>query len=182
MSTPTDWNVVVTTYDREFRTAMRLLRPFGSVAPTDFRNVFVMRVDDVLVFLRSVEQRLLTDASIANSVARISPVTARFDFASAEEFEREALRVAAPWLHALGGSRFHVRVHRRGCKGRLSSQHEEQVLGRHLLQMLEQRGATATVDLDDSDFTIIVETLDRAAGAAIWTRAQLREFQLLRFD
>lgn len=177
-----NWNVIVTTYDREFRYAMRLLSRFGQTAPTHYRNLFVMYVPDVLEFLRAIEEQLLTDASIANSVARISPVTSRFDFSSPEEFEETACHTVEQWLDALRGNSFHVRVHRRGFKGRLSSQREEQLLGRHLLGRLEQQGSVATVDFDDPDLTVVVEILGESAGAAIWTREQLQTFQLLRFD
>lgn len=177
-----NWNVVVTTYDREFNRAMRLLSRFGRTAPTAYRNLFVMHVDDIPGLLRAVERELRTDASIANSVARISPVSSRFNFHSPEEFEAAAGRAVEQWLGRLEGKTFHVRVHRRGFKGRLSSQQEEQRLGRHLLQLLERQGASAAVTFDNADLTIVVEILDGCAGAAIWTREDLEAFQMLRLD
>lgn len=180
--TAPDWNVIVTTYDREYSTSMRLLAPFGRSAPTDYFNLFVMHVDDVLAFLEAIEEQLITDKSIANSVARISPVTTRFDFSLPEEFEKRACLAVEQWLDLLRDRSFHVRVHRRGFKGRLSSQREERLLGRHLLSRLEHEGCSATVDFDDPDLTIVVEILGESAGAAVWTRDQLHEFELLRFD
>jgi len=180
--TAPEWNVIVTTYDREYGTSMRLLAPFGRLAPTEYFNLFVMHVDDVLAFLDAIEEQLITDKSIANSVARISPVTTRFDFSLPEEFEERACLALEQWLDLLRDRSFHVRVHRRGFKGRLSSQREERLLGRHLLSGLEHEGSGATVDFDDPDLTIVVETLDDSAGAAIWTREQQQRYELLRFD
>ena len=178
----TGWNVVVTVYDREFGQARRLMAPFGAVAKTDFRNVFVMKVDDVRGFMTEVERTLCEDASISNSISRIVPVTDSFRFQQTEEFERKARDVVTQWIPALAGARFHVRMHRRGFKGRLSSQHEEQFLDRHILATLRAKGRDATVDFHDPDFIIIVETVGQEAGLACWSRDELNAFSMLRLD
>jgi len=82
----------------------------------------------------------------------------------------------------LRGKRFHVRMHRRGFKGRLSSQHEEQFLDHHLLERLEARGSAGRIDFDDPDAIIAVETLGQVAGLSRWTRDQLRKYEMLTLD
>jgi tRNA(Ser,Leu) C12 N-acetylase TAN1 len=85
-------------------------------------------------------------------------------------------------LGELKGKRFHVRMHRRGFKGRLSSQHEEQFLDHHLLERLTQEAAPGGIDFNDPDVIIAVETLGQTAGLSFWTREQHQSFELLRMD
>jgi tRNA(Ser,Leu) C12 N-acetylase TAN1 len=129
-----NWNVVITVYDKEFEEASRLLAPFGHVRPTDYYNVLVMQAEDAMELLRLLEEAIQRDASIPNAVSRIVPVTHTFRFESPEEFEAKACAVVDGWVPELHDKRFHVRMHRRGFKGRLSSQHEEQFLDHHLLE------------------------------------------------
>jgi tRNA(Ser,Leu) C12 N-acetylase TAN1 len=174
---------LATAYDHEFREARALLSRFGEVHASDYRNVLVMRVGDVVEFLEAVRGTLAMDSSIANAVSRIVPVTHGFRFQSAEEFEDRARGVVSEWVRDLAGKRFHVRMHRRGFKGKLSSQHEEQFLDHFVLERTQVAGATpAVVGFDDPDVIIAVETLGHDAGLSRWTREQLRTYELLRLD
>jgi tRNA(Ser,Leu) C12 N-acetylase TAN1 len=177
-----NWNVVATVYGHEFDEARRLLAPFGDVRRTDYYNVLAMRVGDVIAFLEALEETIRSDASIPNSVARIVPVTHTFRFDSPEEFETEARAVVDQWLPDLQHARFYVRMHRRGFRGRLSSQHEEQFLDHHLVEALQSRGSSARIDFDDPDQIIAVETLGQTAGLSRWSRRQLRTYSLLKLD
>jgi tRNA(Ser,Leu) C12 N-acetylase TAN1 len=177
-----DWNVVATTYDREFHDAKSRLSRFGEVRPSVYRNVLLMKVTDIGRFLESLERSLGEDASLANSVSRVVPVTHGFRFATPEEFESKAGAVVSAWLPELGGKKFHVRMHCRGFKGKLSSEREEQFLGHFVLERLQEAGTPAEVDFDDPDIVIAVETLGQEAGISRWTRQQLREHELLKID
>ena len=179
---PLDWNVVVTVYDGEFKEAFRLLRSYGEVAGTDYWNVLAMRVEDVAEFVRALESATRADATIPNAVARIVPVTAKFRFQSPAEFEEKARSLVERWLSDLKGKSFHVRMHRRGFKGKLSSQHEEQFLDHHLLERMAQEGTPGRIDFADPDAIIAVETLGQTAGLSLWTREQRQSFELLDLD
>jgi tRNA(Ser,Leu) C12 N-acetylase TAN1 len=179
---PVAWNVVVTVYDGEFNEAIRLLRPYGQVARTDYWNVLAMQVEDPAEFTRAIQTAMREDATIPNSVSRIVPVTQTFRFQSPAEFEEKARSLVDEWLSELKGKRFHVRMHRRGFKSRLSSQHEEQFLDHHLLERLKQEGAQGRIDFDDPDVIIAVETLGQTAGLSCWTREQRQSFELLNLD
>ncbi|HLF13048.1 MAG TPA: hypothetical protein VJA26_17745, partial [Gammaproteobacteria bacterium] len=76
----------------------------------------------------------------------------------------------------------HVRMHRRGFKGKLSSQHEEQFLDHFLLERLNVAGASGAIDFDDPDVIIAMETLGQQAGLSRWTREQLHAYELLKLD
>jgi tRNA(Ser,Leu) C12 N-acetylase TAN1 len=177
-----DWNVIATAYDHEFRAALTLLAPFGEIRGTSYRNVLVMKVADVIEFLEALQRALALDASLANVVSRVVPVTHVFHFSSPEEFESKARDAVSEWVPELRGKKFHVRMHRRGFKGRLSSQHEEQFLDHFILECSKLDGAASVVDFDDPDVVIAVETLGQRAGLSRWTRLQLREYELLRLD
>jgi tRNA(Ser,Leu) C12 N-acetylase TAN1 len=181
VSTP-DWNVIATTYDQEYNEAKRLLAPFGEVRGSAYTNVLVMKVGNVFEFLDALKRQLNSDASLANAVSRIVPVTDGFRFATPEEFERNARDVVSNWESELGNRSFHVRMHRRGFKGRLLSQHEEQFIDHFLLERLEARGTPGRISFDDPDVIIAVETLGNDAGLSRWTRQQLREHELIRLD
>lgn len=176
------WNVVVTVYDGEYRRALQLLSPFGEVSRTDFRNVLVMTVDDIDSFMQSLQQNIEDDASIPNSISRIVPVTDGFQFQTPEEFEEKARDMVLKWVPALTGKRFHVRMYRRGFKGRLSSQHEEQSLDGYLLEALGTVGGDGEISFDDPDAIIVIETVGQTAGLACWTREQMASFPLMRLD
>lgn len=182
MTAPRDWNVVVTVREGEFAEAVRLLRPFGDVNRTDYWNVLVMTVDDVAGFLASVSATIEEDASIPNSVSRILPVTRRFFFQSPEQFEEQARSVVDEWVPELRAKTFHVRMHRRGFKGRISSQHEEQFLDYHLLQRLERLGSEGRIDFEDPDVIIAVETVGQEAGLSMWTREERERYDFLNLD
>ncbi len=149
---------------------------------TDYHNVLAMKVADVAAFLAELRTAVDEDASIANAVSRVVPVTRTFRFQSPEEFEHEAREVVGEWIAEIEGRTFHVRMHRRGFKGRLSSQHEEQFLDHFIIEQSKLRGRESTVDFDDPDVVVAVETLGQEAGLSRWTRGELRDNALLRLD
>ncbi|MEJ2061232.1 MAG: THUMP domain-containing protein [Acidihalobacter sp.] len=175
------WNVVVSTIAGHYQKAGRLLWPYGPVHRTDYFNVLTLRVDDVTQFLEQFREDFVKKPSIADCFGRVMPVTVRFAFQSPQEFETSACEAAVPWLTQLAGRRFHVRMHRRGFKGRLSSQHEEQFLDHEIIERTGPE-APATVDFDDPDFIIAVETLGREAGLSLWDRAARARYPFLKLD
>ena len=46
-----EWNVVVSVYEDGYKSAVRLLQPFGRVERTGYYNVLVMKVDDLSTFI-----------------------------------------------------------------------------------------------------------------------------------
>jgi tRNA(Ser,Leu) C12 N-acetylase TAN1 len=174
-----DWNVVVTVRGGGFNSVRKLLREFGPIHPTGFYNVLVMRVEDVRGLLEALRDRACRDPLALTGLARVRPVARAFDYHSAEEFEARARDAALEWVPELAGKAFHVRQHRRGFKGRLSTPDEERFLDRALLAALEKAEAPGHIAFEDPDAILAVETLGGRAGLALWTREDLWRYPFL---
>jgi len=178
-----DWNVIVTVKEHGFKKARGFLQEFGRVNKTEYFNVMVMRVDYIDQFMEEIKTAISINRVIMEYVAKVIPLTHTFTFQSPKEFEEKAQAIVADWVASLSGKRFHVRMHRRGFKGRLSSQSEESVLDTFILNKLEQLDKPpAKIDFDDPDFIIAVETLGQLAGLSIWTREELQRYPFLKMD
>jgi tRNA(Ser,Leu) C12 N-acetylase TAN1 len=88
--------------------------------------------------------------------------------------------IALEYVPALADKAFHVRMHRRGFKGRIQRTQEEQLLDRALLESLTERGMTARIDFEDPDAILAVETVGDQAGMSLWLRMDLQRYPFLR--
>ncbi len=177
-----DWNVVVTTHEHRYRHARAFLAPMGELEDTDFYNVLVMRVEEPLTFLARLERHLEAFPEARPILARVLPVTETFHYQTPEEFERKATEVVRGWLAQLAGTRFHVRMHRRGFKGRLSSLEEERFLDYFVTGELAKQGEEASISFDDPDWIIALDTVSQRAGLSLWSRESLQRYPLLKLD
>lgn len=182
MPDSTDWNLVVLLQQQGFRRVQAALSAFGVPHPTDYWNVLVMRVEDPRGFLEGLEALLEGNPGLAKIISRAVPVTCSFRFQSVEEFEQLACDAAREFVPALKGAAFHVRMHRRGFKERLSSQAEEQFLDHFLLEQLAAQAAPGRITFDDPDYIVCVETVGQRAGMSLWSREELKRFKLLGLD
>lgn len=174
-----DWNVVVTVPEHVYNESRGFLRQLGDVAGTGFYNVLTMDVMDIQWFLDKLSDRIEDRPAAAELVSHVAPAQQSFEFHSPEEFEEELLRAAMPRLDELAGHSFHVRMHRRGFKGRLDSRREEQLLGAGLMDALQAQGTPATIDFDDPDVVVAVDTVHHRAGLSLWTRDELQRYPFL---
>lgn len=174
-----DWNVVVTLAEDTFRDAIWLLRKWGKVQRTHYYNVLGMTVEDLDTFLADFARAIADSPGILNLVSHVVPLRCTFEFATAEEFEERARAIALSWIPKLHGKSFHVRLHRRGFKGVLSTPKEEQFLDRVLMAEL---GQTGRISFADPDVVIQIETIDSRAGISVWSRDELRRFPFLGVD
>ena len=177
-----DWNTVVTVREGGFVRALRLLEMAGKVSRTEFFNVLVMRVDDIRQLLEWLLVRAGEDPAILESMARLVPLTHTFSFQSPAMFEERAMEAVSQWVPLLAGKNFHVRMRRRGFKGRLSSMDEERFLDGYLLDALEKSGSAGRIVFEDPDFIIAVESVGTRAGLSIWSRDELRRYFFVRLD
>jgi tRNA(Ser,Leu) C12 N-acetylase TAN1 len=177
-----DWNVVVTVRGDQFDRARHLLAELGAVSRTGLYNVLTVHVSDVPGFVGALDQRIRRHPELAGCLGRVAPVTRTFGFRTAEEFEARARAAALEFAPLSAGKAFHVRFHRRGFKGRLSSPAEERFLDEALLDALRAAGYPGRIAFDDPDAVLDVETVGDRAGLAVWTRDELRRFPFLRPD
>ena len=177
-----DWNVVVSVHEGRFVRACQLLEQFGRLERTEYYNVLVMKVEDSSVFVTALADLVSTVPDVLAVVSRVVPAAETFTFQSAEEFEAKAREIALGWQPALVGKAFHVRLHRRGFRGRLSSQEEERFLDEVLLDALERAGTPGRISFDDPDAILDVETVSNRAGMSLWTREDLSRLPFLKLD
>jgi hypothetical protein len=116
-----DWNVVVTLPEATFRETRKFLRRWGEVHRTGYFHVLMLTVEDIEGFLAEVAKAIGEKPGTFNILSHIIPAQRTFTFASAEEFEARARDIAILWAPMLAGKSFHVRLHRRGFKGTLST-------------------------------------------------------------
>ncbi len=177
-----EWNAVITVSERGYRQAIELLEEFGSVHRTEFFNVLVMQADDIEFLMETLRERILKNPEIRSFLARLVPLNRTFNFQTPEEFEIKAKELVLFWVPQLAGKSFHVRMHRRGFKGRLSSPEEERFLDEVLLKSLEKAGTPGMITFDDPDAILVVETLGQRAGFSLWTRNDMYQYPFLRLD
>ncbi|HEY5975901.1 MAG TPA: hypothetical protein VIU41_14285, partial [Geobacteraceae bacterium] len=177
-----DWNAVITVHEGGFVPACRLLEPFGPVRKTEFFNLLVMRATDPFRLMADLHGQLAANPAITTWISRFMPIKQLFSYQSAAEFELRSREAVLQWLPLLESSRFHLRMHRRGFKGKLSSAEEERFLDEFLLQKLAEAGRPGKVAFDDPDAIIALETIGTQAGLSIFNRDELQRFPLLHLD
>lgn len=177
-----DWNVVVSVAPRHYQQALKLLKEFGEVQRSGFFNIVVMRVANVDAFLDQLHHRLGELPLHQLIVSRVMPIATGFTFQDPQAFEEQARQAVMGWVAQLRDKRFHVRMRRRGFKGRLSSLDEEQFLDHFLVEQVRKAGGETRIDFDDPDLIIAVETVGQRAGVSLWSREQLQRYPLVRID
>lgn len=168
-----DWNVVVTAYREGHRHALRSLRSLCRTEPSAYYNVILAAAGDPMALLEELERRAETEPVLIDTISRVAPAMAVFDYASDEEFERQATATALAWLPRLAGKSFHVRVHRRGAGLTVESHVEEARLGEKLLAALTEAGTPGKIGFDDPDLILAVDAIDGRAGLGLWSREDL---------
>ena len=108
------------------------------------------------------------------------PAVATFDFNSPDETDARAREAANQWVPQRAGKSFHVRMRLHGFKGRLSSHEEEKSLAEFLLERLQESGQPNRIILHDSDFVLVVVTVDQRAGVSLWSRDDGNRYPFLR--
>lgn len=177
-----DWTVVATTREQGYDRARQLLEQFGRVSRTDYFNVLLLAPDEPETFLDRFGAMVRNVPQVMESLSRVMPATDGFTFEGAEDFEAKAREIVRGWAPRLRGKSFHVRMHRRGFKGKLPSQQEERFLDEALLDELETQGVPGRIDFADPDAVIDVETVDNRAGLSFWTREELARYPFLKLD
>ena len=176
------WNVVISVNERGFEDAFKKLSRFGLIRKTGFFNVLFMRADDLPGMLESLRRLISEDPHALSFLSKLMPVTDTFSFQSPGEFEEKAKGIVLGWVSELAGKGFHVRMRRRGFKGRLSGLEEEHFLDKVLLDALEKTGKPGHITFEGPDAIIAVETIAQWAGLSLWSREELQKYPFIRLD
>jgi tRNA(Ser,Leu) C12 N-acetylase TAN1 len=174
-----EWNVIVTLSEPTFRIARNLLARWGRLRRTEYHNVGVMAATDTAIFLQEFAAAVEEEPGILNAMSHVVPFEHVFAFKDAVEFEAKAREIALSYAPRLGGKSFHVRLHRRGLKGTISTPGEERFLDDVLLGTLAAAGNPGRVRFDDPDYVLLIETVGGDGGMGLWTREDLKRYPFL---
>lgn len=177
-----EWNAVVSVYEHGWKEAFDKLGAFGLLTKTPFLNVLLLKADDLGDLLQGIKEGMENDPPSWSFLSRLIPVTATFTFQSPEEFEERAKEAVLKWVPELAGRSFHVRMRRRGFKGKLSSMEEERFLDAFLLDALEKAGTPCHIAFDDPEAIIVIETVGSWAGLSLWNREDRLRHPFIRTD
>ena len=174
-----DWNVIVTVREGGYKRAFKVLEEFGPVNRTGFFNVLVMKAGNVPRMMETLRDWSLQGSDILSILSRVVPANHTFSFQAPEEFQARAREIVLSWAPDLAGKEFHVRMHRRGFKGRLSTADEERLLDEVVLEALEKAGNPGRINFSNPDLVVAVETVGQQAGLSLWTREELERYPFL---
>ncbi|QWG22297.1 hypothetical protein KMZ93_20310 [Bradyrhizobium sediminis] len=177
-----DWNIIVTIYQEGFRRALRALQDVGPAERGPYHNVLVMKADDPMAVLESVERLTEERPALYDAIARVAPAMRAFDFSSTENFKDNAKSFLLEWLPSLAGKSFHARLHQRGPKLGLHTPVVERFLNDVLIEATAKAGLPGRISFTDPDAVIVIDTVDDRAGLAMWTREDIARHRLLRPD
>ncbi len=176
------WNVVVTFAERTFGEARVLLAKWGKLQRTQFYNVSVMSVADPDLFREEFAAAVRDQPGILNSVSHVTAFERTFEFSDAADFRCQARAIILEWAPRLAQKSFHVRLHRRGLKGIISTPAEERLLDDALLEALTAAGTPGKICFDDPDAIVLIETVGNRAGLALHTRRDLYQKPFIAAD
>jgi tRNA(Ser,Leu) C12 N-acetylase TAN1 len=176
-----DWNLLVTSMNHRERDVRRALRSVVQLRRSPFRNVLVARVDEPTTVLAAVDELASARPRLASWLGRVFPIASTFDV-DPDRFDAQARAAIAPLLDRLAARTFHVRVERRGHKGRIDSHAAERVLGTWISETLAARGTPGDVDFVDPDLVVAIEIVGPVAGVALVSRDLRQRYQFVRID
>jgi tRNA(Ser,Leu) C12 N-acetylase TAN1 len=111
-------------------------------------------------------------------IGKVVPVEHTFPF-HAEDFEPKLAEVLLTYLPRLENVRFHVRMERRGFKGRINSLEIEQKMDRLLKGRLLEEGKGCEIDFKDPDCILVVETVANWCGVGLITREMKERYPFM---
>src|SRR5947207_14296957 len=118
------WNMLVTAQEGFARDLLRELKRRGRFRWSTFRNVVIGSVEDQEAFLQSLVELLDQKPFVAAWLGKALPIDATFAV-EVDSFVADAEACLLSYIDQVGNRSFHVRVERRGPKGRLRTEELE---------------------------------------------------------
>ncbi|WP_225073583.1 THUMP domain-containing protein [Desulfuromonas sp. CSMB_57] len=176
------FNVLVTmAQDGRYSHMLAELAPWGEFHKTEFHGVALGRVADPEAFLETIRSRRAESPAAFRNLGRVVPFVRTFVF-DLDDFLARACETIRDFLPQLAEQCFHVRLERRGLKGRIVSPDIEQALDTYIIDELADLGHDARVDFDYSDVVIAIETVGTRCGIGFITRDMSERFPFVRVD
>lgn len=175
------WNVVVTARSGHRRRLRRGLAPLLRLRRSGYRNVLTGLHEDPQALLESLAPLLAERPDLQTAISRLMTVERSFPV-DAPAFQQQLAVEIEPFLERIAGRTFHVRLERRGHKGRIHSKNCEVSLGGHIYDALASQGLRPVVTFDDPDVIVVVELIDDRAGIRLLRREDRARFPLLKTD
>lgn len=176
------FNVLVTmARDGRYGHLLRELSNYGEFHKTGFHGVALGQVDSVEEFFETIRHMRGEQCIAFQDLARVVPLQQVFTF-EIDDFLAKLCMALRPWIARLAECRFHVRLERRGLKGQIISPDIEQALDAYILDELIDLGHSATIDFDDPDAVVAIETIGDRCGVGLITRALNQRYDFVRVD
>jgi tRNA(Ser,Leu) C12 N-acetylase TAN1 len=176
------FNVLVTmTHDGRYGHLLEELSNYGEFHKTGFYGVVLGQVPALEEFFETIRHRRGEQCIAFQDLARVVPLERVFTFET-DDFLAKLCMALRPWIARLAESRFHVRLERRGLKGQIISPDIEQALDAYILDELIELGHSASIDYDDPDAVVAIETIGDRCGAGLITRALKDRYDFVRVD
>ena len=163
------WNILATARKGEERYVIRILNNYGEFRGSGYRDVILGYVADVPAFLEVLESIRRESPGKLRSLGQIVPLERNFQFDVADLVDK-AKEAVSPYIDQLEKTRFFVRVVRRGHKGEISGMETEQELDGFILESLQHKGKRATVNIEEFEKMIVIETVENRAGVGLVTK------------
>ena len=174
-----EWNILATAQKGQERYVLRFLKSRGEFRRSGYRDVVLGYVADVPAFLDALESIRAEAPQKLRSLGQIVPLERNFEFDVAD-FRDRAKEAVVPYIDQLENCRFFVRVVRRGHKGEISGMETEKELDGFILESLEKKGKQATVNIEEFEKMIIIETVENRAGAGLITKELKEKYPLVK--
>ncbi len=174
------FNLVVTlAADGRYQDLLMELSTYGEFHKTGFLGVILGQVADPIAFLDTVRDKREHQLIAFQDLGRIVPLHRCFSF-TADTFQAQIREALAPYVDILVGQSFYVRLERRGFKGRIISPEVERLFDTFLLKLIEKSGGRASIDFDDPDIVLAIETIGERCGIGVLTREQRERYAFVR--
>jgi tRNA(Ser,Leu) C12 N-acetylase TAN1 len=174
-----DWNILVTTSSGEERDLLPALRRLGEFTRSEFKGILIGRVEDTSQFLQAVQLAGEAGAAWRRHLLRVLPVERMFSF-TPQTLEEQLREAVIPFVQRMMSGTFHVRLERRGYKGKIVSPEVEQRLGDYVMEVAKQQNKILSVSFHDSDYVIAVETVGNQCGVTLITRRLQEQYPFVK--
>lgn len=164
-----EWNVLVMTPPGDEGELLPALSRLGTFVRSEFKGILRGWVENIEYFLQAVLHARAEQAVWLRYLTRVLPVERTFPF-TLETFEEQLRTTVTPLVQRMTSGSFHVRLERRGYKGKIISPEVEHRLGEYIIEVAKQQGKTLQVSFHDADYIVAFETLGHIGGVALLTR------------